>query len=119
MILVGNQRGSGRDLALHLMKEENDHVMIHEVRGFSAPDLTGAFNEAYAVSKGSRCRQYLFSLSLNPPETAVVSTAAFEAAIDRVESRLGLAGNRVPSCFMKRRGDAMPIVSGRAFGLTL
>ena len=38
MILVGSQRGGGRDLAHHLMKPENDHVEVHELRGFAATD---------------------------------------------------------------------------------
>ncbi|WP_347264263.1 hypothetical protein [Nitrobacter sp.] len=46
MILVGNQRGGAKDLALHLLKEENDHVEVHELHGFAARDLRGAFNEA-------------------------------------------------------------------------
>lgn len=29
MILNGNQRGGAKDLALHLMKEENEHVEVH------------------------------------------------------------------------------------------
>ena len=33
MILKANQRGGARDLALHLEKDDNDHVLIHELRG--------------------------------------------------------------------------------------
>ena len=64
MILVGNQRGGARDLALHLMKDENDHVNVHEMRGFVSDDLEGAFQEAYAISRATKCKQFLFSLSL-------------------------------------------------------
>ncbi|MGJ7043649.1 hypothetical protein J2Y63_006935 [Shinella sp. BE166] len=92
MILVGNQRGGAKELALHLLKDENDHVEIHELRGFVARDLRGAFNEAYTVSRGTRCKQYLFSLSLNPPAMANVRTEDFEAAIARIETELGLTG---------------------------
>ena len=48
MILIGNQRGGAKELALHLLKDENDHVAVHELRGFAARELRGAFNEAYA-----------------------------------------------------------------------
>ncbi|GEM_PF-1262451 len=51
MILKGNQRGGAKDLALHLMKDENDHVEVHELRGFASDTLMGAFNEAYAISR--------------------------------------------------------------------
>ncbi|WP_227271593.1 hypothetical protein [Roseobacter weihaiensis] len=76
MIMVGNQRGNGLKLAAHLMNDhDNDHVAVHELRGFTAESLRGAFQEADAVSKGTKCRQYLFSLSISPPETEKVSPA--------------------------------------------
>ncbi|WP_394693142.1 relaxase/mobilization nuclease domain-containing protein [Hyphobacterium sp.] len=104
MILVGNQRGGGRDLAHHLLKEENDHVQIHEIRGFASETLEGAFCEAYAVSRGTRCRQYLFSLSLNPPQNERVSTQAFEQAIEQAETRLGLTGQPRAVVFHEKEG---------------
>lgn len=104
MILVGNQRGGAKDLALHLLKEENDHVEVHELHGFAARDLRGAFNEAYAISRGTRCRQYLFSLSLNPPATANVSTEDFRSAIARVETGLGLTGQPRAIVFHEKQG---------------
>jgi len=45
-ILVGNQRGGARDMALHLMKAENEHVDVHEIRGFVSDSVMGAMNEA-------------------------------------------------------------------------
>lgn len=62
MILVGNQRGGAKDLALHLLKQENEHVEVHEVRGFASNNLMAALNEAHAISRATRCKQFLFSL---------------------------------------------------------
>ncbi|MEC9356778.1 MAG: relaxase [Pseudomonadota bacterium] len=104
MILVGNQRGRAKNLAQHLLKEENEHVEVHELRGFASENLTGALNEAYAISRGTKCRQFLFSLSLNPPPQADVSTAAFESAIERVEERLGLTGQPRAIVFHEKEG---------------
>lgn len=93
MILKGSQRGSGQNLAVHLLKmEDNEHVRVHQVRGFTADDLKGAFKEAEAISLGTKCRQYLFSLSISPPEDSRVSIEEFEATVDRIEERLGLIG---------------------------
>ena len=93
MILKASQRSGGQDLAAHLMRtDENEHVEVHEVRGFVSDNLHGAFKEAHAISRGTKCRQYLFSLSLNPPETENVPLDAFEKAIDRIERELGLEG---------------------------
>ncbi len=91
MILQASQRANGRELASHLMRtDDNEHVEIHEIRGFVSDDLHGAFQEAQAVSRVTKCRQYLFSLSLNPPPQETVSVKAFERAIDRIEQKLGL-----------------------------
>lgn len=104
MILVGNQRGGASDLAAHLLKEENERVQVHEIRGFVADDLHGAFQESYALSRGTRCKQHLFSLSLNPPPDERVDIAVFEAAVDRIEERLGLTGQPRAIVFHEKNG---------------
>lgn len=90
MILVGNQRGGAKDLALHLMKEENEHVEVHELSGFMSDNLMGALNEIYAISQGTQCKQFMYSLSLNPPPQAETTTEDFENAINRAQDRLEL-----------------------------
>lgn len=104
MILVGNQRGGGRDLALHLMKDENEHVELYQFRGFASDTLLHAFQESYAISRATKCTQHLFSLSLNPPAHAEVSNEAFEAAIEKAEQRLGLVGQPRAIVFHEKKG---------------
>ena len=92
-----------------LAMRDNDHVELHDVRGFVSDDLRGAFSEADAIATGTRCKNYLFSMSLNPPEGAKVSVEAFERAIarDRTEARPGkpAARHRLPR---KGRAAACP-----------
>lgn len=104
MILVGNQRSGAKNLALHLLKEENEHVEVHEIRGFASQNLTAALNEAYAISRATKCKQYLFSLSLNPPPDEKVNIADFESAIERIEERLGLSGQPRAIVFHEKEG---------------
>ncbi len=105
MILKGTQRGNGRALALHLLNvEDNEHARVHEMRGFVSDNLVDAFQEAEAVSLGTKCRQYLFSMSLNPPPDAVVSVARFEAAIEEIEAKLGLRGQPRAVVFHEKLG---------------
>lgn len=47
MILVGNQRGGSRNLAQHLMSPVNEQARVHQLHGFLADDLDGAFRESY------------------------------------------------------------------------
>lgn len=104
MILVGNQRGGARNLAAHLLSPENENVEVHEVRGFAADDVHGAFQEAHAMSKGTRCKQFLFSLSFNPPPQERVHTDVFEDAIARAEEKLGLTDQPRVVIFHEKEG---------------
>jgi hypothetical protein len=91
MILKGSQRGGARQLANHLLNlKDNEHVTVQELRGFIADDLHGALQEAHAVSKATRCEQFLFSLSLNPPKNAEAGIDDLMDAADRAEEMLGL-----------------------------
>ncbi|MEM6381293.1 MAG: relaxase [Pseudomonadota bacterium] len=105
MILHGNQRGGGKDLALHLMKDENERVQVHELRGFVSDTLIGAFTESYAISKATRCKQHLYSLSINPSKDADVDDSAFVDAVEQVEKKLGLSGQPRAIVFHEKRGE--------------
>lgn len=92
IVMMYNQRGGARDMALHLLKDENDHVQVYEIDGFSSESLLGAFKEVHAISKATRCRQFLYSLSVNPPPGKDVSTSDFVKVID--EGGRGPQGGR-------------------------
>ena len=105
MILKASQRAGAKQLALHLMRlDENEHVEVHEVRGFASDNVMGALREAYAISRATRCKQYLFSVSISPPEIEKVSVATFERAIDEIESRMGLTGQPRLIVFHEKNG---------------
>ncbi|PIX67278.1 MAG: relaxase, partial [Sphingomonadales bacterium CG_4_10_14_3_um_filter_58_15] len=74
------------------MSSENEHVTLHEISGFASNDLAGALKEAEAISRGTKCQKFLYSLSLNPPGKESVETEVFLDTISRVEAKLGLEG---------------------------
>ena len=105
MILKASQRGGALALARHLQRtDENDHVEVHELRGFASETLAGALNEVAAISKGTRCLQYLFSVSLNPPESETVPVKVFEEAVRGIEEQLGLQGQPRAVVFHEKEG---------------
>ncbi len=105
MILKGNRRGGAAQLALHLLNaDDNEHVTIHELRGFIADDLTGALMESYAMSRGTQCKKFLYSLSLNPPETESVPVEVFEKAVSAIEKKLGFEGQPRAIVFHEKEG---------------
>lgn len=106
MIIVGSERGSAKELAAHLLNDRdgNEHIEIYELRGFVSDDLEGAFEESYAISRGTKCRKHLFSVSLNPPSHEEVDIQGFEDAIERVEQVNGLMGQPRAVVFHEKDG---------------
>lgn len=104
MILKGSQRAGATQLAIHLLKDENEHVEVHEISGFVSDNPMDALKEAQAISKGTKCRQFLFSLSLSPPEKEKVPISVFEKAISDIENSLGLAGQPRIIVFHEKEG---------------
>lgn len=105
MILKGSQRGHARSLAAQLMNgEDNEHIEVHTLNGFLSDDLRGAFLEVEAVSKGTKCRQPFFSVSLSPPAAAEVSVSAFEDAAAKVIEANGLRNQPYALVFHEKDG---------------
>lgn len=96
MIIKASQRSGARQLAQHLLSAENEHITVHEITGASSDNLTDALQEMQAISRATRCKKFLFSVSLNPPAHAQVKISEFEDALSRVEEKLGLQGQ--PRC---------------------
>ncbi len=91
MILKASQRGNARELAQHLMNaEDNERVELHAVHGFIGNTVHDALTEIEAISRGTKCSQPLFSVSLNPPKDKSASIADFENAIARIAEKNGL-----------------------------
>ncbi|MEL6297325.1 MAG: relaxase/mobilization nuclease domain-containing protein [Pseudomonadota bacterium] len=105
MILKGSQRSGAKQLSQHLMNtRDNEHVELFELRGFIADDLEGALQEARAISRGTRCKQFMFSLSLNPPLEGDLDDRGYRQAVDQAEQALGLDGQPRAIVFHEKDG---------------
>lgn len=105
MILKGSQRGGAKALAQHLLNEaDNDHVVVHSVQGFMVNDVEGALLEIEAISRATRCKQYMFSVSLSPPPGTVVANQDFVDAARQSMERLGLADQPHVIIFHEKHG---------------
>lgn len=91
MILKGNARADGDDLASHLMNAyDNDLTELADLRGTVAKDLHGAFAEFEALALGTRCQKSLYSLSINP--SVPMTKEQYRTAVEKIEEGLGLTG---------------------------
>ena len=105
MILKGSQRSGAGQLATHLLNDkDNEHITVYELRDFVSGDLRGALAESEAVAKGTKCQEFMFSLSLNPPKDEQVSEADLIKAADQAEERLGLSGQPRAIVFHEKEG---------------
>lgn len=69
MILKGSERGGAIQMARHLENaDDNEIVTVHRIEGFVSDTFAGALSDAYAISQGTKCKNFMFSLSLSPPE---------------------------------------------------
>ncbi len=105
MILKASKRGGARQLSRHLMNgEKNEHVTVHEVSGFASDNISDALDEIHAISKGTRCSRFMFSLSLSPPQNESVPAEVFEDALSRIEKKLGLENQPRIIVFHEKHG---------------
>jgi hypothetical protein len=105
MILKGNQRGGGQQLAAHLQNSfDNERVEIADVRGSVAQDLSGAFAEWAAEARGTKCTKFLYSLSLNPYQpNGRLTREQYLDLLERTERSLKLVGQPRAVVFHEKR----------------
>lgn len=106
IITKASQRANGQELAVHLPNtRDNERGEIVHVRGAVAQDLSGAFEEWDAISKTTKCRKYLYCLSLNPhPRQGPLTRRQYRDYVTRVEKRLKLGGQPRVIVFHIREG---------------
>jgi hypothetical protein len=111
MILKGNQRAGGQQLAAHLMNSfDNERVEIADVRGAVAQDLSGAFAEWSAQARGTRCRKYIYSFSASPDQSqGHLTREQYLELLDRTERSLNLVGQPRAVVFHEKKDkDGVP-----------
>jgi hypothetical protein len=116
MILKGNQRSGGQQLAVHLMNSfDNEQVELAEVRGSVAQDLSGAFSEWTADASATNCRKNLYSFSASPdPAQRPLTREEYFELLDRTERSLKLVGQPRAVVFHTKEGrDHMHAVWSR------
>jgi hypothetical protein len=106
MILKGNQRGGGQQLAAHLMNSfDNERVEIADMRGAIADDLSGAFAEWEAQASATKIkRKFFYSLSANPDQAqGHLTREQYFDLIERTERSLKLVGQPRAVVFHEKR----------------
>jgi hypothetical protein len=92
MIPKASQRAYGQDLATHLSNEYNNELVeIADIRGAIATDLLGAIKEwEVQAATLTKCKVYLYSLSINPDPVQPITREQYRDYIARVEQKLAV-----------------------------
>lgn len=107
MILKGNQRGGGQQLAAHLMNSfDNERVEIADMRGAVAQDLSGAFAEWAAQARSTKAKKNLYSFSVSPDQSqGRLTREQYLELIDRTERSLKLVNQPRAVVFHEKRDE--------------
>lgn len=60
--------------------------------------------DAYGISRSTRCKKFLYSVSLSSPQDKNVSVDVFESAIERIEHKLDFTGQPRAIVFHEKKG---------------
>lgn len=93
MIIKGRSRGAARQLAAYLLSAKNEKVTVLDVRGTAQSHLKGALQEMEAVGLSvTQSRKVLYHAQIAPSRHDNLTGSQFLELADRLEKRLGLAG---------------------------
>ena len=109
-VAPGAERGKQRDRRCLLVDPhlddggvENEHVEAHKIRDFCLRRPHRCAQGSLRHEQGTRCEQFLFSVSLSPPANERVPVETFESATAGIRERNGLTGHpRIAVCMRKR-----------------
>lgn len=69
MIIKSSQRASPRQLAYHLINDdENEIITLSDQRGLLSKNVMDALDDMELISQASRCEKHLYHISINPSE---------------------------------------------------
>ncbi|MGJ5813607.1 relaxase/mobilization nuclease domain-containing protein [Paludibaculum fermentans] len=94
MIINGGSRSNARFFAKHLANaEENERVMLCEIRNLAALTIADALHEMEAVALATQCKNFFYHVNINPLDTEHLTPEQWMIAVDTLETNLGLAGH--------------------------
>lgn len=93
MIIKGRSRTHPGDLAVHLLRtDENERVAVIELRQVVGGNLHDALCEMDALKAATQARKGLYHAMINTRAEEVLDETQWREAVDRLEARLGFAG---------------------------
>lgn len=115
MIIKGKGRGRALQLAIHLLRtDDNERVELFERRGTVATDVEGALIEMEARAAAVRTARPLYHASISPDARTPLTDTQIRIAVDTLEAKLGLAAQpRIVVVHRKKGREHLHVVWSR------
>ncbi len=95
MIIQGKTHPKASVLSNYLSKTgQNEKAELKEVYGTVANDIKGALFEMELIASGTRCKNHLYHVSINPRESENITPEQWIRAIDLLAKNLRLDGHQ-------------------------
>ncbi|WP_298511051.1 relaxase/mobilization nuclease domain-containing protein [uncultured Kordia sp.] len=90
MICKGGKRSGGASLANHLLKDDNERIVVVEITGTATQDLTQALKDMELTAKMTKAKTGLYHAQINPAMGETMTPQQWQYSVDEMEKRLGL-----------------------------
>jgi hypothetical protein len=106
MICKGGTRSHPTSLAEHLLKTDNERVVVVELKHTATQDLKEALNDMHltvAMTKGTKS---LYHAQINPARNEQMTPEQWKYSVDEMEKRLGFTGQPRAVVYHEKKGRA-------------
>ena len=104
MICKGGTRQNGGQLAEHLLKEDNERVIVIEMKDTATQDLKEALQDMQIAVKMTKGKAGLYHAQINPAIGENMDGGQWKYAVDEMERRLGLDNQPRAVVYHEKKG---------------
>jgi len=104
MICKGGTRSYPSSLAQHLLKTDNERVVVVELRHTATQDLKQALNDMHATIAMTQGRKSLYHAQINPAKGEQMTPTQWNYAADEMEKRLGFTDQPRVVVYHEKKG---------------
>ena len=118
MIIQGAARSNSAQAVWYLLEKdrgENETSRLIDVKGTISQDVENAALEWEAIAEGTRCKEFVYHISINLQEGEHLAPEQWERAVEHTALRLGLENNQriVVEHQKEGRGDHQHVIFNR------
>ncbi|WP_299765187.1 relaxase/mobilization nuclease domain-containing protein [uncultured Dokdonia sp.] len=106
MICKGGTRSYPTSLAQHLLKTDNERVVVVELKHTATQDLKQALNDMHATIAMTQGKKSLYHAQINPAKDEQMTSPQWLYAVDEMERRLGFVDQPRAVVYHEKKGRA-------------